>query len=263
MPVRQVRQVRQVGQVGQVGLVRRLDDAPPHPRPLCLNSLSGHHVQLPPHRASTPCWWRAHLRWRQPTGLRAQHHHHPAFRHRAPSSMPITPPSSCPICSSPSWPAGRWPRPSSPSSPISWPHDDRAGRLATGQRHHQSGGADRGGFGDAGRALLRPGWCAYLIAPGFDAAQQAETVNLMRLVLISTLFFGDQLGAEQRAARLQALPASRPSPPVVYPLGITSGALWLAPDVGRAGPGGGRGDRRSSCIWPSKIPGLIHFGFRW
>ncbi|MCO6450997.1 MAG: murein biosynthesis integral membrane protein MurJ [Caldilineales bacterium] len=110
-------------------------------------------------------------------------------------------------------------------------------------------------------ALSAPWLVRVLIAPGFDPALQAETAALMRLVLISTILFGI---SSVESSVLQAfkhflLPALAA---VVYPLGIAMGALWLAPTMGVKGLAIGAvvGSVLHLAI---KIPGLIHFGFRW
>jgi putative peptidoglycan lipid II flippase len=50
--------------------------------------------------------------------------------------------------------------------------------------------------------------------------------------------------------------------PVLYPLGITAGALWLAPSMGARGLAAGAilGAILHLLV---KIPGLLHYGFRW
>jgi putative peptidoglycan lipid II flippase len=77
-------------------------------------------------------------------------------------------------------------------------------------------------------ALFAPWLVRMLLAPGFSPEQQAETADLMRLVLLSTLFFG--VSAVQSSVlhsfKQFLLPALAP---VVYPVGVILGALWLAP----------------------------------
>ena len=110
-------------------------------------------------------------------------------------------------------------------------------------------------------ALLAPWLVRTLIAPGFDAAQQAETVAVMRLVLISTLVFG--ISAVQSSVlhgfKHFLLPALAP---VVYPLGVAAGAVWLAPVWGIRGLAVGAviGAVLHLAV---KVPGLVHYGFRW
>jgi putative peptidoglycan lipid II flippase len=110
-------------------------------------------------------------------------------------------------------------------------------------------------------ALLAPWLVGRLIAPGFDAAQQAETVSLMRIVLLSTLVFG--ISSVQSGVlhgfKHFLLPALAP---VLYPLGIIAGAIWLAPTWGVRGLAMGAvvGAVLHLAV---KIPGLVYYGFQW
>jgi putative peptidoglycan lipid II flippase len=110
-------------------------------------------------------------------------------------------------------------------------------------------------------ALLAPWLVRTLIAPGFDIAGQSETVAVMRIVLLSTLLFG--VSAVQTSVlhgfKHFLLPALAP---VMYPLGIAGGALWLAPIWGVRGLAIGAvvGAALHLAV---KIPGLVHYGFRW
>lgn len=73
-----------------------------------------------------------------------------------------------------------------------------------------------------------PWLVARVIAPGFSPSQQALTVELMRLMLISTVIFGVSgvvMGA-LNARQHFLLPALAP---LVYNLAIIGGALWLGP----------------------------------
>ncbi len=109
--------------------------------------------------------------------------------------------------------------------------------------------------------VLAPWLVRRLIAPGFDAAQQAETVAVMRIVLVSTLVFG--ISAVQSSAlngfKHFLLPALAP---VVYPLAIAGGAIWLAPRWGVRGLAVGAviGAVLHLVI---KAPALVRYGFRW
>jgi len=109
--------------------------------------------------------------------------------------------------------------------------------------------------------IFAPWLVRTLIAPGFDPAQQAETVTLMRLVLVSTLIFG--ISAVQASVlhgfKHFLLPALAP---VVYPLGVMLGGLWLVPRWGIRGLAVGAviGAALHLAI---KVPGLLHYGFRW
>jgi putative peptidoglycan lipid II flippase len=110
-------------------------------------------------------------------------------------------------------------------------------------------------------ALLAPRLVGTLIAPGFDATQQAETVGVMRIVLLSTVLFA--ISAVQSAVlhgfKHFLLPALAP---VLYPLGIILGAIWLAPTMGVRGLAIGAVIGASFHL-AVKIPGLIYHGFQW
>lgn len=110
-------------------------------------------------------------------------------------------------------------------------------------------------------ALIAPLLVRTLIAPGFGPAEQAETVAVMRIVLVSTVVFGMSavLGSALNGFKHFLLPALAP---VVYPLGIALGALWLAPTMGVRGMAIGAvvGAILHLLI---KVPALIKYGFRW
>lgn len=109
--------------------------------------------------------------------------------------------------------------------------------------------------------LAAPWLVANLIAPGFDAAQQAETVAVMRVVLVSVVIFA--ISSVQSSIlhgfKHFLLPALAPA---LYPLGIALGAIVLAPRLGVLGLAVGAvvGAIFHLAI---KIPGLIYYGFRW
>ena len=110
-------------------------------------------------------------------------------------------------------------------------------------------------------ALYAPWLVRVLIAPGFDAAQQAETVSVMRIVLLSTVIFA--ISAVQSGVlhgfKHFLLPALAP---VLYPVGIIIGAIWLAPIWGIRGLAFGALIGASLHL-AVKVPGLIYYGFRW
>jgi putative peptidoglycan lipid II flippase len=110
-------------------------------------------------------------------------------------------------------------------------------------------------------AIFAPWLVSTLIAPGFNVAQQAEAVSIMRIVLLSTLIFA--VSAVQSGVlhgfKHFLLPALAP---ILYPLGIISGAIWLAPTMGIRGLAIGAVIGASLHL-AVKIPGLIHYGFRW
>ena len=82
--------------------------------------------------------------------------------------------------------------------------------------------------------LAAPWLVRTVIAPGFAPAQQAETAAVMRIILLSTVVFGISavVGSALNGFKHFLLPALAP---VLYPLGIAAGALWLAPPGARAG----------------------------
>ncbi len=110
-------------------------------------------------------------------------------------------------------------------------------------------------------AVTAPWLVRMFIAPGFTAAQQAETVGLMRLVLLSTLLFA--ISAVQASVlngfKHFFLPALAP---VMYPLGIAAAAFWLAPRWGVRGLAMGA-VAGAALHLAVKVPGLIRYGFRW
>ena len=110
-------------------------------------------------------------------------------------------------------------------------------------------------------ALLAPWLVHTFIAPGFDAAQQQETANIMRIVLLSTLVFGisSVQGAVLNGFKHFLLPALAP---VLYPVGIIVGALWLSPSFGVRGLAMGA-ILGAILHLTVKVPGLLHYGFSW
>jgi putative peptidoglycan lipid II flippase len=110
-------------------------------------------------------------------------------------------------------------------------------------------------------ALTAPWLVAHIVAPRFAPEQQALTVSLMRLMLVSTVIFGVSgivmgvLNAQQHFL----LPALAP---VVYNLAIIGGALWLGPVLGVAGLA--IGVVAGACAHLLiQAPALMRTGFRW
>jgi putative peptidoglycan lipid II flippase len=109
--------------------------------------------------------------------------------------------------------------------------------------------------------LLAPWLVRTVIAPGFDAEQQALTVHLMRLMLITPVLFGVSgivmgiLNAHQHFL----LPALAPT---IYNLGIIAGAVFLAPTQGVRGLAVGvvAGALGHLLV---QVPGLVRYNFRW
>ncbi len=109
--------------------------------------------------------------------------------------------------------------------------------------------------------LSAPWWVRTIIAPGFAPDQQAETIQVMRILLLSTVTFGISavLGSALNGFKHFLLPALAP---VLYPLGIAAGALWLAPHWGTRGLAAGAvvGAILHLAV---KTPALIRYGFHW
>ncbi len=111
-------------------------------------------------------------------------------------------------------------------------------------------------------AILTSPWLVRtFIAPGFAAHVQAQTATLMRLVLVSTVIFSVSavLGSVLHGFKHFFLPALAP---VVYPLGVIASALWLVPLWGVRGLAVGA-VAGSVLHLTVKVPGLLHYGFRW
>ncbi len=110
-------------------------------------------------------------------------------------------------------------------------------------------------------ALLAPVLVRTLIAPGFDPAQQALTVSLLRLMLISPIIFGVSgivMGA-LNAYQHFLLPALAPS---IYNLSIIGGALLLGPRLGVRGMAIGVlvGAALHLLV---QVPALLRYGARY
>ena len=110
-------------------------------------------------------------------------------------------------------------------------------------------------------ALLAPWLVSAIIAPGFDTARQVLTANLMRLMLVTPVIFGVSgvvmgiLNARQHFL----LPALAP---ILYNLGIISGALALAPAMGVRGLAlGVVGGAVAHLL--VQVPGLVRHGLRY
>ena len=111
-------------------------------------------------------------------------------------------------------------------------------------------------------ALAAPWLVRVVIAPGFDAAQQAETAGLMRLVLISTLLFGISAvqGSVLNGFKHFLLPAVAP---VRLSPGHHARCAVAGTTLRRARAGDGRGHRgglapggqgaRSAALWLSLV----------
>lgn len=104
-------------------------------------------------------------------------------------------------------------------------------------------------------------WVGTVAAPGFDAQTQAQTVGLMRILLIGTLIFsvsGLVMGILNSHNHF-LLPALAP---IMFDVGILIGVIFLLPIFGVTGIALGAvfGAMMHLGI---QIPGLIHFRAQW
>lgn len=104
-------------------------------------------------------------------------------------------------------------------------------------------------------------WVGTVAAPGFNAQTQAQTVQLMRILLIGTLIFsvsGLVMGILNSHNHF-LLPALAP---IMFDVGILLGVIFLLPIFGVTGIALGAvfGAMMHLGI---QIPGLIHFRARW
>lgn len=110
-------------------------------------------------------------------------------------------------------------------------------------------------------ALLAPWLVRTVIAPGFDPTRQALTVSLMQLMLVTPLIFGVSgvvmgiLNARQHFL----LPALAP---ILYNLGIITGAITLAPSLGVRGLAWGVVVGALGHLLV-QMPGLVRHGMRY
>lgn len=109
--------------------------------------------------------------------------------------------------------------------------------------------------------IAAPWLVANVVAPGFDAVQQAQTTELMRILLVSTLIFsvsGIVVGILQSHNHF-LLPALAP---IMFDLGILFGAVFLV------GPFGVYGIAYGAVLGALlhlgiQVPGLIRYRARW
>lgn len=109
--------------------------------------------------------------------------------------------------------------------------------------------------------IAAPWLVATVAAPGFDAAGQAQTVDLMRILLISTLIFSVSgiSGGILQSHNHFLLPALAP---IMLDIGILFGAGFLIKPFGVHGIAYGAvlGAVMHLAV---QIPGLIHYRMRW
>lgn len=109
--------------------------------------------------------------------------------------------------------------------------------------------------------IAAPWLVANLVAPGFDAAGQAQTAQLMRMLLVSTLIFsvsGIVMGILQSHNRF-LLPAIAP---IMFDVGILFGVVFLLKPFGVYGIAMGAilGAALHLLV---QVPGLIRVRARW
>ena len=97
-------------------------------------------------------------------------------------------------------------------------------------------------------AVAAPLFVPTLIVPGFSPANQALTVDLMRIILLSTIIFSISGLVTGVLHTLQhfLMPAFAPA---VYNIGIIFGAIYLVPQMGIVG-----------LAWGSVFGALLHLG---
>jgi putative peptidoglycan lipid II flippase len=109
--------------------------------------------------------------------------------------------------------------------------------------------------------LIAPWLVATVVAPGFDAANQAQTVELMRILLVSTLIFsvsGIVMGMLQSFNHF-LLPALAP---IMFDVGILFGVIFLTRPMGVHGIAIGA-VLGAALHFAVQVPGLIRFRARW
>jgi putative peptidoglycan lipid II flippase len=110
-------------------------------------------------------------------------------------------------------------------------------------------------------AVFAPWLVAEVVAPGFDAANQAQTADLMRILLVGTLIFsvsGLMMGILQSHDRF-LLPALAPS---MYDIGILIGIVFLLPSLGVRGVAIGA-VLGAALHLGIQVPGLIRVRAQW
>ena len=109
--------------------------------------------------------------------------------------------------------------------------------------------------------LLTPWLVSNVVAPGFDAATARNTVEMMRILLLSTIIFAVSgifsgiLNSHQHFL----LPALAP---IVFDLGILFGVLFLLPRFGVHGIAAGAVIGAALHL-SVQIPGLVRYKMRW
>jgi putative peptidoglycan lipid II flippase len=100
-----------------------------------------------------------------------------------------------------------------------------------------------------------------LITPGFSAQERSLTVNLIRIMILSPIFFGLSAilaGILQYFNRFLIYSLA----PILYNLGIISGIVFLSPHFGILGVGIGL-SLGAACHWLIQLPAAINCGFKY
>ena len=109
--------------------------------------------------------------------------------------------------------------------------------------------------------IFAPWLIANVVAPGFDLVNQAQTVALMRILLVSTLIFsvsGIAMGVLQ-SYNMFLFPALAP---IMYDVGILFGVLVLIPVMGISGIAVGA-VLGAALHLGVQVPGLARIGIHW
>lgn len=109
--------------------------------------------------------------------------------------------------------------------------------------------------------IAAPWLVANVVAPGFDEASRAQTAELMRILLVTTLIFsvsGISMGILQSYNHF-LLPALAP---IMFDLGILVGAGFLIKPFGVQGIAYGA-VLGALLHFGIQVPGLVRFGARW
>ncbi len=113
----------------------------------------------------------------------------------------------------------------------------------------------------AGVFLAAPWLVANVVAPGFDAGTASDTVDMMRILLLSTIIFALSgifsgiLNSHQHFL----LPALAP---IMYDIGILFGVIFLLPRLGVHGIAVGA-VIGAALHFGIQVPGLIRYKMRW
>ena len=101
----------------------------------------------------------------------------------------------------------------------------------------------------------------HLVAPGFDGEKKEMVANLMRIMLLSPLFFGVSNLAGGILNSFKNFFAYAIAP-ILYNIGIITGAIYLVPQFGYIGLA--YGVVAGACLHMLvQLPGVFAFGYRY